>query len=141
MTQISSELHLLEPVRKYLSNTGFKKVASEVQFHDYRIDVFGYDPVRELSVAVELKLVKWSSAINQAMVYQLCADKVYIAMPHIYVHRVDIELLARMNIGLLSVNEDMNVTVCFEPGFSPHVRSYYRVQEIQLLERSNNAKP
>lgn len=141
MTQIKSEQHLLEPVRKYLSNTGFKKLASEVQFHDYRIDVFGYDPVREVSVAVELKLVKWSSAINQAMVYQLCADKVYIAMPRAFVHRVDLELLSRINIGLLSVNEDRSVSVCLEPGFSTHVRSYYRVQEVQLLERSKNGKP
>ena len=75
------EQDLAHPVRRYLRNRAFRRQVEEMPFYEYRMDMYGYSRRDDLTVAVELKLKKWTRAIEQALLYQLCSDLVYIAMP------------------------------------------------------------
>jgi len=103
MRSFSREQLLRAPVRGFLRGQGFAHFATELQFYEYRIDVYGYSAKRALTVAVELKLFKWQRAFEQALRYQLCADLVFIAMPERVVHRIDRDALLAYGIGLIAV--------------------------------------
>ena len=62
----------------------------ELPFYEYRIDLYGFSCEENSTVAIELKLSDWRRAVEQAMLYQLCADLVYIAMPERATKRVDL---------------------------------------------------
>lgn len=100
------EHELYDPVAKFMKNRTFRKQAPEVQFYDYRMDIYGYSARADLTVAVELKLTKWTRALEQALIYQLCSDLVYIALPDDQIHRVDTEALMEHGIGLISVSKE-----------------------------------
>lgn len=67
------------------------------------MDLYGYATKLNTTTAVELKLTKWTRAFQQALVYQLCADFVYLALPIAAAQRVDVPLLERHGIGLIGV--------------------------------------
>ena len=56
-----------------------------------------------VTVAVELKLRKWRRAVEQALVYQLCSDYVFVAVPAATAKRIDLDEFHAYGIGLLSV--------------------------------------
>jgi hypothetical protein len=96
------------------------------------MDVYAYSAREDRTVAVELKLTKWSRAVEQALLYQLCSDLVYIALPSAEVRRVDQELLMEHGVGLIAVGEER----CWEVlGATPSrvVRSHYRAKYVALL--------
>ena len=99
------ESMLLPPVQRYFSHAYCKR-ATEVPFYDHRIDLYGYSPSTDCSIAVELKLRKWRRAFQQALVYQLCSDYVFIAVPEATAHRIDVDRLREYGIGLLSISDD-----------------------------------
>ena len=101
----TSEASLLEPVAAYFKRKSFRLQAHEMRFYDYRVDLYGFSRSEARTIAVELKMYKWRRAFEQAIVYQLCADLVYIAMPLRSAGRVDIDLLSAHGIGLLAVGE------------------------------------
>ena len=93
---------MLTPVRGYLARAGYSRVYDEVPFFHCVMDVFAASDSLE-TVAVEMKVSKWRQALRQARVYQLCADRVYIAVAAEFAHRVRTEELDRLGIGLLTV--------------------------------------
>jgi len=94
---------LLKPVAAYFRRKSFRWQEEELPFYAHRVDLYGFSRVSGRTVAVELKLHKWQRAFAQVILYQLCADYVYIAMPANSIGRVDIDLLKTHGIGLLSI--------------------------------------
>lgn len=76
----------------------------ELQFYEHRIDLYGYSVETDCTVAVELKLRNWRRALEQALVYQLCSDYVFIAVPATTAKRIDLQELRSHGIGLLAVS-------------------------------------
>jgi hypothetical protein len=66
--------------------------------------LYGYSAETDCTVAVELKLRNWRRAVEQALVYQLCSDYVFIAVPATTAKRIDLEELRTHGIGLLAVS-------------------------------------
>lgn len=84
-------------VLKTLEACGFvKEVAKQKYFK-----VNGWVPLAKEVIAVEAKLQDWRRGFIQANRYKAFADKVYLAMPEQYAHRVNRELLKSKNIGLI----------------------------------------
>ena len=99
---------------------------SEVPFFEYRIDFFGFSTSLDQAVAVELKLRKWRRAFQQALLYQLCAEYVYIAVPSMTAMRVDEVLLVEHSIGLIEVQDSGRCVQRVEAKKSSMVRPHYR---------------
>src|SRR5206468_2320806 len=108
-------------------------------FYDYRIDLYAFSKVSRATVAVELKLRKWKRALEQAMIYQLCSDFVYIALPLSVANRVDREALRTYGIGLIAVCENGCRTL-LEAEKSAEVRQHYRGPYIRMLRGGPNGR-
>ena len=120
------ERELLAPVMHFLVTLGCSKVVSELRFFDRGIDVYGVMPTRpKKTYAVELKLTDWPRALQQAAVYQLCADFCYIAVPKRSIANLDFKPFRETGIGILSVRPDGSVGIIMEPIQSTEVRVDY----------------
>ena len=111
MPIFSRESALLEPVGGSLRRRGYRRQCSEVQFFEYSMDLYAYAPAKEATTAVELKLHRWMRAFQQGLVYQLCADFVYLALPMRAAERVDRRLLAQHGLGLIGVHPEPRCVV------------------------------
>lgn len=80
------------------------QVFDEVPILEKRIDLVGYDPRRNVIVAIEAKVANWRKALEQALAYRLVAEQVYVAMWHENIHRVDIDLFKDFGIGIMEVD-------------------------------------
>jgi hypothetical protein len=129
------EKQLEEPVARYLRNRQFRLQELEVPFYEYRMDMYGYSKRVDLTVAVELKMARWDRAIEQALLYQLCSDLVYIAMPKRRAALVDVATLKQYGLGLISV-EDTRCTEIISAVPSPIVRKHYREACLAILEEA-----
>lgn len=130
-----SEVELAAPVARYLRNKAFGLQDSEVPFYEYRMDVYGYSESKNLTVAVELKLKRWPRAVEQALLYQLCSDLVYIAMPETEVRRVDVEELEKHGLGLIAVGQKRCREVV-KPKLSSVLHTYYKNEYVSMLQGS-----
>ena len=129
-----TEHDLVLAVARYLRNQAFRLQMEEVPFYEYRMDMYGYSRRKDLTVAVELKLTRWSRAVEQALLYQLCSDLVYIAMPASAASRVDLPLLERHGLGLISVETHRCCqVVAARP--SPVLRQHYRDEYLAMVHR------
>lgn len=104
--RFSREASLSRPVATYLRASGYTRVAREIPFYDRSIDLYAFSDASGWSVAVELKLSRWRKAFTQALLYQLCADIVSVALPAQQATRVDLKTLDEHGIGLLAVRDD-----------------------------------
>ncbi|MCA9335695.1 hypothetical protein KC967_02240 [Candidatus Saccharibacteria bacterium] len=66
------------------------------------VKINGWVPIAKSVTAIEAKLSDWKGGIWQANRYSNVADKVYLAMPPEYIHRVDTEECKRKGVGLIS---------------------------------------
>ena len=132
MTTFRREGELAFPVERYLRNRAFHRQLSEVPFYEYRMDMYGYSRREDLTVAIELKLRKWPRAVEQALLYQLCSDLVYIALPRSEVDKVDTNVLSEHGVGLLSVEEARCQEIV--PAMRSQVlRKHYRDNYLAML--------
>lgn len=127
------EEELAAPVARFLRNRAFRLQSSEVPFFEHRMDVYGYSMKLDCTVAVELKLTKWARAVEQALLYQLCSDLVYIAMPRHEVARVDLDLLTLHGVGLIAVDHGRCSEV-LRAAPSQVLRSHYREEYLAMLK-------
>lgn len=104
MPTFRRETSLDAPVARHLRRRRFDTLYREAPFHDYRIDIFGVSKRDGSCVAVELKLTKWQRAFEQALIYQLCSDFSYVAMPREFVRRVAVEDFRAFGVGLIAVS-------------------------------------
>ena len=128
------ERDLIQPVTGYLRGIGCDQVAHELKFFDRGIDVYGVKTSgrRAITFAVELKLTKWARALQQAAIYQLCADFSYVAMPYKTVQTLDLSVFRSAGVGVLFVRSDGTVGEILEAKQSPEARRHY----IDALSRT-----
>lgn len=135
MTARRTESSLYDPVSQYVRRRNFRWQHPELQFYDYSIDLYAFSRVDDLTIAVELKLLKWKRAFEQAILYQLCADLVYIAVPMTTVARIDLQLLSRHGIGLLAVDPKDRCRQVLPGARSPVLRQSYRSGFIAFVRK------
>jgi hypothetical protein len=128
------ESALLEPVRGSLRRRGYRRQLPEVQFFEYSMDLYGYAATKNMTTAVELKLDRWMRAFEQAMIYQLCADFVYLALPIRSAARVERPLLERYGLGLIGVQSGPRCVVLLDAQQSTVVMPSYREFYIRLMQ-------
>ncbi len=134
MPTFLKESALLEPVRGNLRRRGYRRQLPEVQFFEYSMDLYGYAATKNTTTAVELKLHRWTRAFQQALIYQLCADFVYLALPTLAAARVDRPLLERYGLGLIGVQSGPRCVVLLEAQQSTVVMPSYRDFYIRLMQ-------
>lgn len=127
------ESELLNPVRNYMASQGFRYQATEVPLFDHSIDLFTYSALMDQSIAVELKLRNWPRAFRQALLYQLCCDRSYIAVPCQTARRVDMDLLTRFGIGVYSISNDGTCEEIVEARVVGVGKSYYRDDYARMM--------
>jgi hypothetical protein len=98
------------------------------------MDLYGYAKKPQKTTAVELKLTRWMRAFEQALIYQLCADFVYLALPMQAAHRVEVSLLKRHRIGLLGVDAGLRCVILVPARQSLVVMQCYRDFYISLMQ-------
>lgn len=125
---------LFSPVANYVHRKSFRWQQPELQFYEYRIDLYGFSRTKDLTVAIELKLHKWRRAFEQALIYQLCADLVFIALPSSTINCVDHELLSEHGIGLIAVENNSTCRQAIAPVRSHVIRKHYRNVYIKMLK-------
>lgn len=128
------EMSLLSPVLRHLRRRKFRTLLTEVPFYDYRIDVFGFSATQNLTVAIELKLENWRRAFQQALIYQLCADLSFVAMPQANVSRLDLGLFAANGVGVIGVSLTQGCRAILPAVSSAVVRPHYRSDLVHLLK-------
>ncbi len=126
MTYPNRECLMCEPVSSYLRRRGFRLQGRELAFYEYRIDIYGFSPKTSRTVAIELKLEKWRRAYEQSLIYQLCSDLVYMALPARVVPRVHVSLLRESGVGLISLDGSCRCKTILPARQSPAVRQFYR---------------
>lgn len=134
MIDFNKESLLLKPVAAYFRRKSFRWQQEELPFYEYRVDLYGFSRVNGHTVAIELKLYKWQRAFEQAILYQLCADYVYIAMPVNSIGRVDTTLLKTHGIGLLAVGNSGRCRQILGPEQSTVIRDNYKNIYVNLLK-------
>jgi len=132
------EAELAEPVARYFYRKGYRWQATELQFYEYSIDIYGFSKIANLTVSVELKIENWRRAFEQSLVYQLCSDLVLMALPKETVHLVDQDLLKAKGIGLLSVGSNNRCQIIVEPRPSKVTSHSYKHRNIDLLRQKRS---
>ena len=138
-TRFSKEKQLLKPVAKFAQEQGFCLQEHELPFYEYRIDLYGFSAHHNSTVAFELKLADWRRALEQALLYQLCSDYVYIAMPERSAGKVDVTELRSQGVGLISVLESGDCFCLLPATVHSEVRPFYRSTQIEFLKESASA--
>jgi len=133
-TKFSKESQLLQPVANFASRKGFRLQTAELPFYEYRIDLYGFSQNADATIAIELKLTDWRRALEQAMLYQLCSDFVYIALPERSARRVDLTQLRENGIGLLAVFNSGSCSCLLPAVEHDEVRHFYRSTQIEYLK-------
>jgi hypothetical protein len=135
-TKFSKESQLLNPVARFVKRRGFHLQSVELPFYEYRIDLYGFSRKSDATVAIELKLNNWRRALEQSMLYQLCADLVYIAMPESSAMRVDRSVLECNGIGLIAVRDSGSCACVLLAKPHDEVRQLYRLSQINYLKEA-----
>lgn len=135
MTLPKRESTLVKPVARYLRRKGIRWQKPELPFYERRIDLFGVsrDGEGSLTWAVELKLCRWRRALRQALIYQLCSDFVFIAMPGGAVDSVELSVLKQHGIGLIAVGSGGRCREVVPPQRSAATNRAYREEYITLV--------
>jgi hypothetical protein len=115
---VVSENQLVSETENYFQEMEFR-TAREIPLFENRIDLVVHNTNLSRIIAIEVKVDKWFRALQQAVLYRICADKVYVALSESFLHRVDLPLFKKYGIGLLSVNG--NVSEVFPPEASKYV--------------------
>ncbi len=127
------EMDMLPCVTKFLRNRSYRFQSTEVPFYEYRIDVMAYSKTENACVAVEMKLLKWRRALQQALIYQLCSEYSFVALPKKTIERVDLDLLKECGVGVIAVYPSGTCREFLSPRKSTELRNHYREMYIDSL--------
>jgi hypothetical protein len=97
-----NESELFNPVIK-LFQKKTSIIVKEVPFYRKSIDIIILDKKTKQIIAIELKVNKWKKALRQAFVYQMCSNKVFVALWHKHVNAECINTFNKYGIGLIEV--------------------------------------
>lgn len=130
------ESELYQPVMRYFKNRSFTSQRVEAEFFDRRIDLYAFSKKLNKSVAVELKLSNWKKALNQALIYQLCSDYVYLAMPSKSMNSVEINRIKSYGVGIIAVYNSGFCKRILPAKRSKHVKKDYLSDIVRLEWRA-----
>ncbi len=102
------EHEMTAAVDSFFKNRDFS-VYREVHLKTKRIDYLCVSRDSKEIVAVELKVRDWKKAFHQAIGCTLFADRVFVALWHEYITRVNQDPFERYGIGLLKVSNSVEV--------------------------------
>ncbi len=105
-----SKSFLKYTVIKNLENSGYIISVGGQRY----LKINGWLPITDEIIAIEAKLKDWKRGFIQANRYQICADKVYLALPKETSHLPNKGLLKKFGVGLISFDinlKTMNVLV------------------------------
>ena len=128
------EVNLYHYIKRYFKNKSFKSY-EEFHFYERRIDILAYSPKKGEIISVEAKLTNWNKAFHQALLYQLCSDFVYVAMPKKKFKCIDQENFRKKGIGFLAIYESGRCQELIQPSQYKGLRSYYRDEIIESIEK------
>lgn len=116
---------------------------AEVPYFGKRVDLlFATGGLRKLD-AVESKIDDWRTALKQAALNQLFAQRCYVALPEAVGRRLaddDRRLFSRYHVGLIVVAEDAQVEIEAVRNGYFHLRDYRRVKKV-LAAAMNSRSP
>ena len=138
MLSFNKEYQLLKPVSRFLKNKYLNNSYEEVAFHRHNMDLFTYSKKSMETISVELKLKKWKKALQQALIYQLCSDYVYVAMPKSAIRKAILHKFKKFGIGIIAVYPSKYCRTVLEPRKSKVVNKKYKydfIAKIKELEK------
>lgn len=130
------EKEIVPKVKKFFGKRGYKTYR-EVRIKRRRMDLVCLEG-NEL-VAIEVKVKNWKRALQQAVVYRLCADKVWVSIWHKNVHNIEKGLFDKYGIGVLNIKKE-GIRVVKKPKKVKIVDEYVQKQIINRLEREENER-
>ncbi|MBD3189088.1 MAG: hypothetical protein GF308_00505 [Candidatus Heimdallarchaeota archaeon] len=101
----------------------------EVKYYSRKIDIIATKG--KIIFAIEAKIANWQKALQQALTCKICANKVYIAMWHNFIHRIPLNKVKQYGIGLLEI--DGNVKEIIKPKKS---KLFYKPVSEEVLQRA-----
>ena len=108
-----------------MNRKGFRWQERELPFYEYRIDLYGYSRPTRMTLAIELKLHDWKRALQQTLIYQLCADLVYAALPRRNVAPRVLSSFREAGLGIIAVDDYRRCRVVLNPLRSCEVLEQY----------------
>lgn len=124
------EIELFPAVEQYYQREGYN-VEREVPMRSRVIDIICRNC--EEIIAIEIKVRNWKKALRQAIIYQLCANKTYVALCHKYLGGVESDFFLKYGVGLIEVNGSISINI--ESKRNVAVNPFYKDAIIQCLER------
>jgi len=130
--RLEKESALVKRVANYFSGKKFK-VYFEIPIFSKICDVLCHDEKNNKIIAIEVKMSKWGNAIRQARIYQFGADEVFIAIPEIFIHRLQNNqaICLKYGIGIISINNKVDIKL--KPIKSPFLIEKIRKQTIDTI--------
>lgn len=123
------EVELQKICGEYFRQKGFL-TQEEVPFLLKVADLLCFHEGSGECIAVEVKVRDWRKALKQALVYQMMADRVYIALSNKYLKTVDCNLLVENAVGLISIDLNGTVSLISEAALSPRRLPYFTSRAI-----------
>ena len=118
-------------------------MSTEAPFHKKVIDVLALQIRSKNVIAIELKVKNWRKALRQAVVYQLCAHKVYVGIYGKYLNDKNLAAISDFGIGVISVDKKAGkliAKIIREPKISKVINRTYSIVIIeQFKKRKQNA--
>ena len=128
------EKELYSSIKGYFINKSFRYSCEEIRFYERRIDIATYSNHKQQVISVEAKLTNWLKAFQQALIYQLCSDLVYVAMPKEKFNCINQYLFKKNGIGFLAVYSSGRCRELISPKLSESLRDHYRKGLIKCIE-------
>ena len=128
------EVELSSYIKRRFHNQQFK-CYEELLFYERRIDIVAHCHRSNTVVSVEMKLTRWLKALQQALIYQLCSDFVYVAMPGSMFTNIDREMFVRRGVGFIGVYRS-HCRQLIRPVRSKVVRDFHKNVLVGSLELS-----
>lgn len=102
------EKEMFSALKSYFNAKNFE-VYEEVRFFSKKIDIICINKDSEEIIAVEMKVKKWKKALQQSLINQVCADKVYVAFWHENIEAIKKcrDLFEKYGVGVLEVNSSI----------------------------------
>lgn len=124
------EIELFPVVEHYYQREGYN-TEREVPMRNKVIDIVCQN--NEEIIAIEVKVRNWRKALRQAIIYQLCANRTYVALYHKYSSSVKSHFFLRYGVGLIEIDGYIDIKI--ESKKNVAINPFYQEAIIQCIER------
>lgn len=124
------EVELFPAVEQHFKREGYN-VEREVPMRNKVIDIVCQSN-KEI-IAIEVKVRNWKKALKQAVIYQLCANKTYVALCHKFSNCIKTSFFIRYGVGFIEVDESIDIKM--ESRKNVALNPFYQEAVIKYLEK------